>query len=56
MMCLATGHNLDDEAAVLFGNVLHWQMGYLLRQSPVLEADGEGLSRKVKPFCRFLRA
>lgn len=50
---LATGHNLDDEAAVLFGNVLHWQVGYLRRQSPVLEADGEGLSRKVKPFCRF---
>jgi len=50
---LATGHNLDDEAAVLFGNVLHWQVGYLLRQNPVLPADGEGLSRKVKPFCRF---
>ncbi|TFG70687.1 MAG: adenine nucleotide alpha hydrolase family protein [Anaerolineales bacterium] len=50
---LATGHNLDDEVAVLFGNVLHWQMGYLLRQSPVLEADEEGLSRKVKPFCHF---
>lgn len=50
---LATGHNLDDEAAVLFGNVLHWQTGYLLRQGPVLPADGEGLARKVKPFCRF---
>jgi len=50
---LATGHNLDDEAAVLFGNVLHWQVGYLLRQSPMLPADGKGLSRKVKPFCRF---
>jgi len=50
---LATGHNLDDEAAVLFGNVLHWQAGYLKRQAPVLPADGEGLARKVKPFCRF---
>jgi tRNA-5-methyluridine54 2-sulfurtransferase len=50
---LATGHNLDDEAAVLFGNVLHWQVGYLRRQGPVLPADGEGLARKVKPFCRF---
>lgn len=50
---LATGHNLDDEAAVLFGNVLHWQSGYLVRQGPVLPADGEGLARKVKPFCRF---
>ncbi|GAB4559906.1 MAG: TIGR00269 family protein [Anaerolineae bacterium] len=49
---LATGHNLDDEAAVLFQNVLHWQTGYLARQAPVLE-EGEGLARKVKPFCRF---
>src|SRR3984893_14798885 len=22
---VATGHNLDDEAATLFGNVIHWQ-------------------------------
>ena len=50
---LATGHNLDDEAAVLFGNVMHWQTGYLLRQGPVLPADGQGLARKVKPFCNF---
>ncbi|MBN1259613.1 MAG: adenine nucleotide alpha hydrolase family protein [Anaerolineae bacterium] len=50
---LATGHNLDDEVAVLFGNVLHWQVGYLQRQGPVLPADGEGLAQKVKPFCRF---
>ena len=26
---IATGYNLDDEAATLLGNVLHWQMGYL---------------------------
>ena len=50
---LATGHNLDDEVAVLFGNVLHWQTGYIARQAPVLPASGEGLARKVKPFCRF---
>ena len=50
---LATGHNLDDEVAVLFGNVLHWKVGYLQRQSPILQADSVGLSRKVKPFCRF---
>jgi uncharacterized protein (TIGR00269 family) len=50
---LATGHNLDDEAAVLFGNTLHWAGGYLLRQSPVLEASHPGLVRKAKPFCRF---
>ena len=50
---LATGHNLDDEVAVLFGNVLRWQTGYIARQSPVLPANREGLARKVKPFCRF---
>ncbi len=49
---LVTGHNLDDEAAVLFGNTLNWSIGYLARQGPVLEA-GPGLVRKVKPFCRF---
>lgn len=49
---LATGHNLDDEAAVLFGNTLHWSPEYLLRQGPVLPAS-DGLARKVKPLCRF---
>lgn len=49
---LATGHNLDDEAAVLFGNTLSWEGEYLLRQGPVLPAS-PGLARKVKPLCRF---
>ncbi|MBN2386746.1 MAG: adenine nucleotide alpha hydrolase family protein [Anaerolineales bacterium] len=49
---LATGHNLDDEAAVLFGNTLTWSREYLLRQGPVLPAI-PGLARKVKPLCRF---
>ncbi|MGZ9165384.1 MAG: ATP-binding protein, partial [Anaerolineales bacterium] len=49
---LATGHNLDDEAAVLFGNTLSWSSEYLLRQAPVLSAS-DGLARKVKPLCRF---
>lgn len=49
---LATGHNLDDEAAVLMQNTLHWQVGYLARQAPVLPAE-RGLVKKVKPFCRF---
>jgi len=49
---LATGHNLDDEAAVLFGNALVWDSAQLSRQSPVLDA-APGLVRKVKPFCRF---
>jgi len=50
---LVTGHNLDDEAAVLFGNTLRWAGGYLARQSPVLEADLPGLARKAKPLCRM---
>lgn len=49
---LATAHNLDDEAAVLMGNVMNWHMDLLSRQSPVLDA-APGLIRKVKPFCRF---
>jgi uncharacterized protein (TIGR00269 family) len=49
---LATGHNLDDEAAVLFGNVLRWEAGYLGRQHPVLPAS-PGFARKVKPLIRL---
>jgi uncharacterized protein (TIGR00269 family) len=47
---LVTGHNLDDEAATLLGNVLHWQLGYLARQSPVLESTHPRLVKKVKPL------
>ncbi len=49
---LATGHNLDDEAAVLFGNVLRWEGEYMARQFPVLPA-GNGFPRKVKPLVRL---
>ncbi|MER3453075.1 MAG: tRNA(Ile)-lysidine synthetase [Acidimicrobiia bacterium] len=49
---VATGHNLDDEAAVLFGNVLHWSLEYLARQLPVLPA-AHGFARKVKPLVRL---
>src|SRR2546422_1301080 len=31
---LVTGHNLDDEAARLMGNVLRWQTDHLARQRP----------------------
>ena len=48
---LVMGHNLDDEAATLLGNVLKWNTEYLGRQSPVLPAH-TGLSRKVKPLIR----
>ncbi len=49
---LATGHNLDEEAAVLLGNTLHWALDYLGRQGPVLPGT-PGLARKVKPLSRF---
>jgi uncharacterized protein (TIGR00269 family) len=50
---IATGHNLDDEAAVLFGNVLHWQMDPLSRQSPALASTHAKLARRVKPLYRL---
>jgi len=49
---IATGHNLDDEAATLLGNTLRWQTDYIARQSPVLPAE-EGFARKVKPLYRL---
>ncbi|RMH08288.1 MAG: adenine nucleotide alpha hydrolase family protein [Nitrospirae bacterium] len=50
---LATGHNLDDEAARLLGNILHWQTEYLDKQAPTLPASVEGFARKVKPLYRL---
>jgi uncharacterized protein (TIGR00269 family) len=50
---MATGHNLDDEAARLLGNVLHWQVEYLEKQGPVLPASMEGFAKKVKPLYRL---
>ncbi len=49
---LVTGHNLDDEAAVLFGNTLRWEVEYLARQYPVLAAH-DGFPRKAKPLVRL---
>ena len=49
---VVTGHNLDDEAAVLFGNTLRWEIDYLARQLPVLAAR-DGFPRKVKPLVRL---
>lgn len=49
---MATGHNLDDEAAQLLGNVLRWQTPFMARQSPFLPARAE-MARKVKPLYRL---
>jgi tRNA-5-methyluridine54 2-sulfurtransferase len=58
---LVTGHNLDDEVATLFGNVLHWNTDMLGRQGPVLQervlgtggAERTVLVKKVKPLVRL---
>jgi len=49
---LVTGHNLDDEVAILFNNVMGWQVDFLRRQAPYIPAK-KGLLPKAKPFCRF---
>jgi uncharacterized protein (TIGR00269 family) len=49
---VVTGHNLDDEAAVLFGNTMRWELDYLARQMPVLPAVN-GFPRKCKPLMRL---
>ena len=48
---VATGHNLDDEAATLLGNTLRWETASIARRSPALPA-ADGLVRKVKPLHR----
>jgi tRNA-5-methyluridine54 2-sulfurtransferase len=49
---LATGHNLDDEVARLFANVLRWDGAYLGSQGPMLPAEGKFV-RKIKPLYRL---
>lgn len=50
---VATGHNLDDEAATLFGSVIHWRTDALPRQSPALPSTHPKLVRRVKPLYRL---
>jgi tRNA-5-methyluridine54 2-sulfurtransferase len=49
---LATGHNLDDEVARLFSNVLRWDSAHLGDQGPLLPEE-KGFARKVKPLYRL---
>ncbi len=49
---MATGHNLDDEIARLFSNILRWDASYLGEQGPMLPAES-GFARKVKPLWRL---
>lgn len=49
---IATGHNLDDEVARLFSNVLRWDKSYLSTQGPNLPSTN-GFVRKIKPLWRL---
>ncbi len=47
---VVTGHNIDDEASALFGNILYWKDEYIGKKNLVLEGREGHLSKKVKPF------
>ncbi len=47
---LVTGHNLDDEAGALFGNLVYWKDEYLWKKNVVLAGMEGHLSKKVKPL------
>ena len=48
---VVTGHNLDDEAAVLFGNTMRWDIDYLARQLPVLPHRTASHGRSSRSFA-----
>jgi tRNA(Ile)-lysidine synthase TilS/MesJ len=50
---LAVGHNMDDEAQMLLANNIKWDMDYLKKSFPVLDAK-PGFVKRVKPLC-YLR-
>jgi len=47
---IATGHNLDDQAAALLGNILHWNVLYLASGNPYSPPIKEGYPAKTKPL------
>jgi len=47
---LVLGHNLDDEASALLGNILYWRKEYLWRKHISLEGIEGHLAKKVKPL------
>ncbi len=49
---LATGHNLNDMAAVMFKNFIYGRWEQLVRLKPVLHPQAEGMTRKVKPLIK----
>ncbi|SIN62578.1 TIGR00269 family protein [Acetomicrobium flavidum] len=47
---IATGHNLDDQAAALLGNMLFWKMDYLAKGAPYSPPMKAGEFAKAKPM------
>lgn len=47
---LLVAHNLDDEAAMLFGNNRNWDFSYLRKSLPVLHGK-PGFVKRAKPLC-----
>jgi tRNA-5-methyluridine54 2-sulfurtransferase len=50
---LATGHNLDDEAGRLLGNILRNRTQYFDKQYPYLPAVNSRMPAKAKPLYRL---
>lgn len=50
---LVTGHNLDDVASTLFGNLFHWQTEQLARMEPSRGATHPKLVKICKPLIRL---
>lgn len=49
---LATGHNLEDIAGIMFNNFLYGRWEQFVRVKPVLPPLAEGMASKVKPLIR----
>lgn len=50
---LAVGHNLDDEAGRLLGNLVRHRVQYLGRHQPLLPSTHPGLPVRIKPLYRM---
>ncbi len=49
---LATGHNLDDEAGRLLGNIVRNRSQYFGKQYPLLPSNHQRIPTKLKPLYR----
>ncbi|MBS7620671.1 hypothetical protein KEJ32_00865 [Candidatus Bathyarchaeota archaeon] len=49
---LATGHNLEDVAGVMFNNFLYGRWEQFVRLKPVLPPLAKGMASKVKPLIK----